>query len=197
VIVPLVGSTKGLRLLGIALAAIGLAYPVLVYLGLSLLNPIHIVVLLLVFVLVRIVASMQGDAVLDRAMRAAMVFAAGLVLLVFFLDEELALKVYPLAINAGLAVIFGYSLLRPPSIVERIAAMTEGDLSPQARSYMRAVTKVWLIFFFANGAISAWTAVFESREVWTLYNGFIAYLLIGALFVGEMLVRRKAQRYGL
>jgi len=189
--------TPRLRILGLALAAIGLAYPVLVYLGLSLLNPIHIVVLLLVFVLVRIVASLRGEAVLDRAMRTAMLFAACLVALVFVLDEELALKVYPLAVSAALAAIFAYSLLRPPSIVERIAQIAEGEVPEDARGYMRAVTKVWVVFFVVNGTISAWTAVFESREMWTLYNGFIAYLLIGALFVGELLVRRKAQRYGL
>jgi uncharacterized membrane protein len=31
-------------------------------------------------------------------------------------------------------------------------------------------------------------------EVWTIYNGFIAYLLMGALFGGEFLVRRVVRR---
>jgi uncharacterized membrane protein len=42
-----------------------------------------------------------------------------------------------------------------------------------------------------NGALAAYTAVFASREAWALYNGVIAYLLMGGLFAGERLLRRR------
>jgi len=35
------------------------------------------------------------------------------------------------------------------------------------------------------------TARFASLQTWTLYNGLIAYLLMGVLFGGEWLLRRR------
>jgi uncharacterized membrane protein len=36
-----------------------------------------------------------------------------------------------------------------------------------------------------------YTALWTSAETWTLYNGLIAYLLIGALVGGEWLIRAR------
>jgi uncharacterized membrane protein len=46
------------------------------------------------------------------------------------------------------------------------------------------------VFLGINGALAVYTAFYASREIWALYNGFVAYLLMGALFAGEWLVRR-------
>ncbi|MBL4621504.1 MAG: hypothetical protein JKY89_03820, partial [Immundisolibacteraceae bacterium] len=48
--------------------------------------------------------------------------------------------------------------------------------------------------FMVNGSIAAMLALYGSLEMWTLYNGFIAYLLIGILFGGEFLVRQYIKR---
>ena len=48
-------------------------------------------------------------------------------------------------------------------------------------------------FFILNGSIAAWSALFASREVWAIYNGGVAYLLMGALFAGEWLFRRHVR----
>ncbi len=62
--------------------------------------------------------------------------------------------------------------------------------------YTRRVTQVWCIFFFINGAIALGTALWASAAVWSLYNGVIAYLLMGGLLGGEYLVRlRFKQRH--
>jgi uncharacterized membrane protein len=55
--------------------------------------------------------------------------------------------------------------------------------------YCREVTKVWCAFFLVNSLVSSWTVFFESLDMWMLYNGFIAYIAIGALFVIEYFVR--------
>ena len=39
-------------------------------------------------------------------------------------------------------------------------------------------------------AISIWSALAASREIWAIYNGFIAYLAMGTLLGGEWLLRR-------
>ena len=45
-----------------------------------------------------------------------------------------------------------------------------------------------------NGAIALITALFASREVWAIYNGLLSYLIAGALFVGERLIRPVFRR---
>ena len=47
-------------------------------------------------------------------------------------------------------------------------------------------------FFVFNGSIALIT-VFCEDAVWALYNGFIAYLLMGTLFLGEWLIRRRVK----
>lgn len=32
------------------------------------------------------------------------------------------------------------------------------------------------------------------EEAWALYNGFISYLLMGLMFAGEWLIRRRVRR---
>ena len=49
----------------------------------------------------------------------------------------------------------------------------------------------WIGFFLVNGTIAVWTVVWGTIDQWALYNGLIAYLLIGAMFAGELLVRRR------
>jgi uncharacterized membrane protein len=58
---------------------------------------------------------------------------------------------------------------------------------------MRRVTVVWFVFLLGNATVSAATAVHGDMALWTLYNGLVAYLLMGLLFAVEFLVRRRVQ----
>jgi uncharacterized membrane protein len=60
--------------------------------------------------------------------------------------------------------------------------------------YTAKVTKVWCLFFLANGTVAAYTALYASREMWVFYNGFLGYCLMGALLAGEWLFRRSRMR---
>jgi len=106
----------------------------------------------------------------------------------------LPLKLYPVLINCALLVAFGYSLVSPPSIVERLARVTDPILPPEAVIYCRRVTQVWCAFFVFNGSVALGTALWASEAVWSLYTSVISYLLMGALFGGEYLVRRRFKR---
>lgn len=103
------------------------------------------------------------------------------------------LKLYPALVNACMLGIFGYSLVAPPSLVERLARMKDPQLPPAAVQYTRRVTQVWCIFFFINGAIALATALWASAALWSLYNGVIAYVLMGSLLGGEYLVRLRVK----
>jgi uncharacterized membrane protein len=101
----------------------------------------------------------------------------------------LAVKLYPVLMNAAMLAAFAATLIHPPSMAERIARMREPDLTPKAIAYTRGVTIVWSGFFMVNGSIALITALWASAKIWALYNGLIAYILMGALFAGEYAVR--------
>lgn len=106
----------------------------------------------------------------------------------------LPLKLYPVLINCAMLTAFGYSLISPPSMVERLARLREPNLPPAAVGYTRRVTQIWCVFFVINGSIALGTALWASEEVWSLYTGVIAYFLMGALFGGEFLFRLRFKR---
>jgi uncharacterized membrane protein len=106
------------------------------------------------------------------------------------------LKLYPVLVNAVMLGVFGYSLLSPPTVVERFARLREPELSPAGVAYTRRVTQVWCVFFIVNGSIALATALWASPKVWSLYNGLIAYLMMGVLFGSEYLVRLYVRRRG-
>jgi uncharacterized membrane protein len=106
----------------------------------------------------------------------------------------LSLQLYPVLINIVMLCLFGYSLFSPPPIIERLARLREPDLPPHAILYTRRITQVWCGFFAINGSISFATAMWASPAIWSLYNGLIAYLLMGLLFGSEYLIRQRFKR---
>lgn len=106
----------------------------------------------------------------------------------------LPLKLYPVLVNAALLGVFAHSLISPPSMIEQFARIGEPNLPTRAIRYTRRVTQVWCIFFAANGLVALITALWASSATWTLYNGLIAYLMMGLLFAGEYIVRWHFKR---
>lgn len=104
-------------------------------------------------------------------------------------NSELLLRLYPSLVNLGLLIAFGATLVRGPSMIEKFARLGKPDLPPGAVRHTRRVTQAWCVFFLLNGAFSAYTALYWSRASWSLYNGAIAYLLIGVLLIAEVVWR--------
>ncbi|MPM92043.1 hypothetical protein SDC9_139177 [bioreactor metagenome] len=109
-------------------------------------------------------------------------------------QDALMVKLYPVWVNIVMLAVFGFSLIRPPSVVERLARLREPDLPPSGVRYTRRVTQVWCVFFVLNGAAAAVTALFCSDAVWALYNGLLAYVLMGCLMGIEWGVRQRVRR---
>ncbi|MBV8657174.1 MAG: hypothetical protein JO142_05040 [Burkholderiales bacterium] len=177
--------TKSLRLL--VLGILTVAYPVLVYVGLGRVAPRYLAVLLAAMALGRALATRE---------RVWLVAAAGALLLAgvtAFANQALPLKLYPVLVNGLLLTVFATSLFHPPSVIERLARLREPDLPAAGVAYTRRVTQVWCGFFAFNGSIALATAVWASEATWALYNGLISYALIGCLFGGEWLVRRRVK----
>ena len=174
-----------------AVAGVLVLYPILVYLGIGRFGPSAIAVLLIAMCLLRLlVLWVRGDWSF-AARQTALITAGGILLAAasLLLGRADAMLYYPVFVNASLCFLFSWSLVTPPSAIERIARLREPDLSPAGVRYTRRVTIVWIVFFVVNGAIALYTATLTSLATWALYNGFIAYLLIGATFGVEFLVR--------
>jgi uncharacterized membrane protein len=166
--------------------ALGLSYPALLYLGRQAWPPyVSALILVLLAWLWRLRA---GALPVGRGLGwATLLLAAAAVAL----GDTLPLKFYPVLVNAVLLAVFGASLWFPPPVVERIARLRHPDLPPEGVAYTRRVTRIWCGFFLGNGSLALWTTLYGSDRAWFWYNGVIAYLLIGSLFAGEWLVRRR------
>lgn len=168
--------------------AVTLLYPLALWLGQSWLEPRWLACLLLLAVALRLPA-------MKLSVPARFSAAGGLLLAAFAVwsNALLPLKLYPVIVNLGFLAAFGLSLATPVSMVERFARLREPQLPPQAVAYTRRVTQAWCVFFAINGAVAAGTALWASDAAWWLYNGVIAYVLMGLMFGGELLVRRRVR----
>lgn len=174
-----------MRVLNILFGAVVVAWPFVLYALLGRVGLPWIAGLLAAMAVVRAVLART------RLWSAIALVTCGLAAIAALAGQALPLKLYPVLVNAALLTVFGFSLVHPPTAIERLARLTDPALSPEAVRYTRRVTQVWCGFFLLNGGLAAATALWASDAVWTLYNGLVAYLLIGLLFAGEWLVRRR------
>ncbi len=171
----------------------------MVYFGLMFFDARSVAILLILLVGARLVFARRIAAA--RTFKPQLIFAlaaAGAIgFLVVVSDSPIFLRFYPVCISALMLVLFFVSLLHPPTVIERFARIQNPNLPEAAVRYTRKVTIVWCIFFVCNGCAALYTALFSSLETWTLYNGAISYALMGILFAGEYLIRRRLQHRAL
>ncbi|WP_281213685.1 hypothetical protein [Shewanella insulae] len=162
-----------------------LGYPLAVYFGLNYLPPGVIPLLLCSLLLLRLALQRQQV----RAMMLPIVVGIFLTAGSYLAKQTSWLLYYPVVINLSMLALFTYSLKHGPTMIERLARLKEPDLPDEAIPYLRKVTQIWCGLFVFNGIMALYTASATSLATWTLYNGFIAYLLIGTLLGGEWLYR--------
>lgn len=162
-----------------------LLYPLAIYFGTGRVEPRWLALLLLALALLRLAVTR------DRIWLVACAGALLLVAVGMLRNDGTPLKLYPVLVNGVLLAVFATSLRHPPSAIERLARLREPELPPAAVAYTRRVTQVWCVFFVINGSLALLTAVYASDATWALYNGLVAYLLMGLLFAGEWLVRPR------
>jgi uncharacterized membrane protein len=180
-------------LIQLAALAVAVAYPLIVYFGLTRGSTRFAAWLLL--------ALSLGHTLLRsfQLRRLAWQSALPIPLCVAALlqDERRYMLLLPVLINAGLFSVFFGSLRSSMPVVERFARMQVSDLTEAERGYCRSVTKLWSAFFVCNGATAALLAARASLDLWTLYTGLISYILIGLLGAGEYTVRKyRFGRFG-
>lgn len=183
--------TPLLRLLQGAVWLVLLLYPLAVWVGLThwgtaLLAPLLVGVFSLRLLMLR--GKLRQQMWLGKALAMVGILLA---LASWALKQSHWLLYYPVLVNAILLLLFAYSLFAPPTVVERLARITEPQLDAASIVYTRRVTQVWCGFFIVNGAIALATCLSGDITLWTLYNGGISYLLMGALMGIEWIVRKR------
>ena len=168
------------RLIGLGLLLAGLLYPFAVYYGTEHFAPWQFCLLLGSLWLLRALTGARRPG--SRWMAVAVIVFC---LLLAWFDNPQWLRWYPSLVSAFMLGLFGMSLKYGPPMVER--------LPPNAIVYTRQVTVVWSVFFLCNGLLAAALTLWAPLSWWTLYNGLIAYGLMGLLFAVEWLVRQRVR----
>lgn len=170
-------------------AALALAYPLLAYFGLLFGSPALVAAVLMGLLLIRLKwhkSGLFGPYVNVVAVMIVLVLGVSVLT-----NSNIGIRFYPVMVNLMLLTLFVSSLFFPPPIIERLARLQQPDLPPSGVTYTRKITMIWSVFFLLNGSIALGTAVWADMQTWALYNGFIAYLLMGGLGAGEWLIRRR------
>jgi uncharacterized membrane protein len=194
------GARGGLRLVA------GVAYPLVILCAWHWDSPRFVGLMLFALLWMQratgtgpLAASLRKLTPVDWAVGGALNVASVAIVLT---DSELLMRLYPSLVNLGLLVVFGATLVKGPSMIEKFARLTYADPPAHVVRYTHRVTQIWCAFFALNGACSVYTALDSPRAAWSLYNGAIAYGLIGVLLIGEFAWRKcimlpRAARLGL
>lgn len=115
-------------------------------------------------------------------------FGVGVIWGLYFLRDNLWFRAYPLVISTMVWGAFLFSLRKQQvPLVERSVRAMKKELTPAEVKYCRQLTIVWSIFMTAHLGVTLST-LFLSHSFWVLYNGCLAYLLMGTLFLIGVIV---------
>jgi uncharacterized membrane protein len=174
-------------LANVVLIASGIVYPAVVYFLRGTVQPSLFIVLALIIVAARLSLGKIGVGGWRPALAVTAIALVGLALT----DAALAARAYPVLLSLSAAGVFAVTLLQPPSLIERLAVASGESWSPALRLYCRYVTLIWAAWLGINAVIAACLALSHDDQAWALWTGLLSYLVSGALFAGEWLVRRN------
>ena len=103
----------------------------------------------------------------------------------------LMVKLLPAFINLVLLSIFTYSIISPPTVIEKFAsAMHKGQFKKEQVDYTRKITVIWAVFFLLDLLAVVYIAFYRTMLDWAIFTGAINYILMGIIFFGEVLYRK-------
>lgn len=183
------------KIIQILFVVLSLAYPLLVYFGLSNFGFKKLFFVIAAIALLKLSFS-KGNKKLELFQKMGPALLLVLSLVAWVGQNEKLFLYYPLAINLGLLLLFSSSLFREKNIVELLARLKEPDLPESGVRYTKKVCILWCGYFLVNSLVVFYTIHFTDLETWTLYNGFISYVVIAVIAGLEFLVRQKVKQRG-
>lgn len=186
-----------MRIAKILVSVAAVAYPLLVYGGLRLLEPRTLALSLGAVLVARgALRWRRGGPPPELRLVLPFIVVALIVALAALFNEGRFFLFVPVLINVALLVTFAGTLVDGPSMVESLARLHYASLDAEAVQYCRRVTRVWCVFFLLNGGVILWLAVSGELARWTVYTGGVAYALMGMLFAAEFTYRAwRFRRY--
>ena len=166
-----------------------IAYPLAVYLGRDRIAPEAFVAVALLLLALRLATLRSATA---ARWRPPLLATCAVLLFLALADAPLASMAYPILLSLAAVAVFGWSLVRPPSLVEQFARLRHPDLPPAGRAYCRRGTAGWTGWLGGNAAGTAAPAARGDVRLWALWTGVIFYLASGLLLAGEYLIRHWA-----
>lgn len=124
-------------------------------------------------------------------------FMTALLALVYLARQQNSLYLmywYPVLMNVVMLVLFGGSLFSSQSLIERLARLQTPNLSDEGIQYTRKVTQLWCGVFIINILITSGLILLKFYQLWAIYSGIIAYMIMAVVMTGEWLVRQKVKR---
>lgn len=179
-------------------AGLLLAYPFVVYWAHARIAPGHLLAILLLLLALRQMLIMRLGA--SRAwwhyVVTGVLLLAAAGLLVWRHDASFSwVRAYPLVLDLLVLSVFFFSFFTRRPLVERFARWSvQGDLPAAAIAYTHRVNWLWVIVMAGISLGAAYTLAYTSLAVWSLFNGFIAYVIMGVTFGLEYLVRMRLRR---
>jgi len=173
-------------LIGLGLGLVSIIYPFVVYYGLNQFGPASLALLLLVVMVLRVLIK---GSLHEPSQWLQLVVLSVFCVLVMLVNSEELLRFYPVLMSLGFSALFALSLKSKTSLVERFAKMSGQVYPPKAIHYMRNLTKIWAVLLFLNAFVASYTACCTTLKTWTLYNGLIAYFILGGFAVVELIFR--------
>ena len=103
----------------------------------------------------------------------------------------------PALTSALLGVAFAATLREgeEPMITRVARAMERDEIPAPLLAWLRSVTLAWCGFFALNFLVSGSLALFGPMTWWTAWNGLLAYVAMGALLLGEYVIRKIRFRW--
>jgi len=162
------------------------AYPFIVYFGLSIFPPSFFGLVLVVALALRFGLLLPGE---RTTVLPILVFFLVYAIAAVIFDSARLLLFYPALVNFTLCLVFALSLRSSEPLLLRIVRARGLAISEHTPRYLFWLTLLWAVFFLLNGLVSIFTITLSMRA-WTLYNGLISYFIVAILFAGELLFRR-------
>jgi uncharacterized membrane protein len=167
-----------------------LAYPLIVYFGLTHLGVRLTALILLFFVGRRFIALMISNRSTSKIVL-AQASAMGLIIGVAAASgSEFALRITPFAISLTFIATFAISLKNTP-IIERFARLQKPGLPGDHVAYCRSLTKFWVGILSLNSIILLAASFADDKAVWTIIVGPVSYGLFGVVFMIEYAYRKR------
>lgn len=166
------------------------AYPLLVHTSFLLAMPRLQVAAILCLLL-----GVFSHSLIRRQLWSCLLFIAlvsGVVALDYYSLTLYLLYLPPIVMPLALLMYFGLTLLpgREP-LITSIARSVRGTLIPAMEKYTRTLTQMWCWVFLAMTLAAIVLPLLQQPKLWSWITNVINYGVIGSLFIGEFILRKK------